>query len=138
MAQASAWQAVFDNRRMFGSEYNPQEEVDGLSPLGTLNLPGVGTIKVYAYYGAYDNGGTWTYFIPSGKAILCPDRVGYKGYCGVYVDNGVYTGKEGMAHGTYVWFQEGPQPHKAHVQVQSAPCPMLTAIDRYCVFTSVS
>ena len=138
LAESTAWQALFDNRRMYGSEYNPAAETDGLSPLGTINLPGVGSIRVYAYYGAYDNGGTWTYFIPQGKAILCPDKLGYKGFCGVYVDNGVYTGKEGMEHGVYIWFVEGPQPHKAHVQVQSAPCPMLTAIDRYCVFTSIS
>ena len=137
-AESSAWQAVFDNRRMFGSEYDPKAETDGLSPIGTINLPGVGSIKVYAYYGAYDNGGTWTYMIPQGKAILCPDKLGYKGYCGVYMDNGIYTGKEGVDHGVYVWFKEGALPHTAHVQVQSAPCPMLTAIDKYCVFTSLS
>lgn len=138
MAESSAWKGIFDNRRMFESEYRPTDEMDGLAPIGTLALPGVGSIKVYAYYGAYDVSGTWTYFIPQGKAILAPERVGFKGYCGVYVDNGIFSGKEGVDHGVHIWAKEGALPHTTHVQVQSAPCPMLTAIDRYCVFTSIS
>ena len=139
MIEASAWKTLFDNRRIFNNEIDAKAlDGEGVGYIGTINLPGAGSVKILTYCGAYDVSGTWTYLIPSGTAILCPEKIGYKGYCGVYVDNGLYSGKTGVEHGVHVWAKEGALPHTTHVQVQSAPCPMLTAIDGYCVFTSVA
>lgn len=139
LMQAQAWQLVLDNRRMFDSEIRNKEiDENGVGYVGTINVPGVGSIRVYTYFGGYNNNGTWTYFVPQGKAILAPEKLGCKGYCGVYVDNGVFTGKMAVDHGVHIWAKQENLPYTTHVQVQSAPVPMLTAIDRYCVFTSVA
>lgn len=137
--QLSAIKDLLDNRRIFGNEveYKAMEE-SGAAYCGSINLPGTGTVKIVSYYGNYDVAGTPTYYIPAGKAVLCPDRVGRKGYCGVFLDNGTFSGKAAAEFGTHIWRKEGPVPYTTHVQVQSAPIPMLTAIDRYCVFTGIS
>lgn len=137
--QASAFQGILETRRQYENEvrYKAMEE-NGAGFCGYINAPGVGTIEVIAYFGGYDLNGTWTYFLPSGKAVLAPAAVGAKGYCGVYVNDGMFTGKTAVEHGVHIWALEGALPHTTHVQVQSAPCPMLTEIDRYCVFTSVA
>ena len=139
LLQGAAFQGILETRRQFENEVNYKAlDEYGAGWCGRINAPGIGTIDVIAYFGGYDLNGTWTYFLPTGKAVLAPKNVGVKGYCGVYVDNGVFTGKTAVEHGVYVWAKEGALPHTAHVQVQSAPCPMLTEIDRYCVFTSVA
>lgn len=132
--------SLLDNRRTFGNEVRYQAlDENGAGFCGTINLPGVGTIEVISYMGGYTDGnGTYHYYIPDNTAILAPDRVGHKGYCGVYVDNGLFTGKAGVDHGVHIWAEQKNLPYATHIQVQSAPCPMLTAIDRYCVFTSIS
>lgn len=139
LLQGAAFQGILETRRQEENvvRYQRMDE-NGAGWCGRINAPGIGTIDVIAYFGGYDLNGTWTYFLPAGKAVLAPASVGVKGYCGVYVDNGVFTGKTAVEHGVYVWAKEGALPHTAHVQVQSAPCPMLTAIDRYCVFTNVA
>ena len=142
ICESAAFQAICNKEIRRGNEvfYKALDE-NGAGWCGTINLPGIGTIDVISVYDAYvdkNNNNAWTYLLPQGKAILCPRTVGYKGFCGVFVDNGLYTGKEGVEHGTHIWREEGPLPYTTHVQVQSAPVPMLTAIDRYCVFTNVA
>jgi hypothetical protein len=133
-------QAILDNRRTLGNEQLYTElDANGAGFGGTLNLPGVGTVDVVIYMGGYtDANGNYQYYIPANTAILCPERVGHKGFCGVYEDNGLFTGKAGVEHGVHIWAEQKALPYTTHVQVQSAPCPMLTAIDQYCVFTSIS
>ena len=131
---------LFDNRRVLGNEkfYQALDE-NGAAYCGTLNLPGIGTISVVAYYGTYDKSPTTKeYFLPKGKAILCPEVIGSKGYCGVYVSNGLYTGKTAVDYAVNIWAKQESVPYSTHIQVQSAPCPIVTAIDRYCVFTNIS
>lgn len=139
LLQSSAMQNLLDNRRVLGNEsFFKAIDENGASYCGSVNVPGIGSIDIIAYFGGYDNAGTFTYYIPQGKAILAPAAIGCKGYCGVYVDAGEFTGKAAVDHGVHVWGKNENLPGTTHVQVQSAPAPIITAIDRYCVFTSIS
>lgn len=138
LLQSSEVKDLLDNRRVIGNEaWFKAIDENGASYCGTLMIPGLGNIEVISYFGGYEDSTGYHYYIPQGKAILSPKTVGCLGYCGVYVDNGVVSGKVAMDHGTYIYAPEGALPHAAHVQVQSAPAPVLTAIDRYCVFTNI-
>lgn len=132
---------ILDNRRIQGNEVRYQAIDDnGAGFGGTINLPGVGTINVVSYFGGYnDANGNFTYYIPQGAAILAPAAVGCKGYCGVYVEgNGTVTGKAAVEHGVNIWAKNENLPGTAHVQVQSAPVPVITAIDRYAVLKGIA
>lgn len=140
LVQSSALKDLLDNRRVIGNEVHFKAITDnGAAYNGTVMVPGIGSVEIISYYGGYtDNAGNFHYYIPEGKAIFCPDTVGCKGYCGVFVDNGMFTGKTALEHGVYIWDEQKALPHSTHVQVQSAPTPILTAIDRYCVFTNIA
>lgn len=139
LLQSTAMKDLLDNRRILGNEsFFKAIDENGASYCGSVNVPGIGSIDIVAYYGGYDNAGTFTYYVPQGKAILCPATIGCKGYCGVYVESGNFTGKTAVAHGVHVWAKNENLPGTTHVQVQSAPVPVITAIDRYCVFTNIA
>lgn len=110
---------------------------NGMAFLGIIPVPIAGRVQIFAYNGYYTSGGTDTYYIPQGKALFVPDVVGAMGNCGVFVKNGNVTGKIGVEHGYHVWAEDKHLPGTCHIQVQSAPCPIITAIDRYCVLTSI-
>lgn len=139
LLQSAAMQKLLDNRRVLGNEnFFKAIDENGASYCGSVNVPGIGSIDIVSYFGGYDNAGSFTYFIPQGSAILCPATIGCKGYCGVYVESGDFTGKTAVDHGVHIWAKDGSLPNVTHVQVQSAPTPIITAIDRYCVFTSIA
>ena len=108
----------------------------GVQVMGSVNTP-AGQLAILAYYG---NDGTNDY-IPDQKAILCNAD---KGGIGSFAYGRVQAFEDGRGpHYTveeerYRPFIEG-QGDMAHyaIEVQSAPLPVITNLDGYCVFTSI-
>ena len=108
----------------------------GVQVVGSVNTP-AGQLAILAYYG---NDGTNDY-IPDQKAILCNAD---KGGIGSFAYGRVQAFEDGRGpHYTveeerYRPFIEG-QGDMAHyaIEVQSAPLPVITNLDGYCVFTSI-
>lgn len=108
----------------------------GVQVCGSVNTP-AGQLAILAYYG---NDGTNDY-IPNQKAILCnADRGGI----GSFGYGRIQAFEEGrgphyvVEEERYRPFIEG-QGDMAHyaIEVQSAPLPVVTNIDGFCVFTSI-
>lgn len=108
----------------------------GIQVVGSVNTP-AGALAILAYYG---NDGTNDY-IPNQKAILCnADRGGI----GAFAYGRVQASEEGrgphyvVEKERYRPFMEGDgdMAHYA-IEVQSAPIPVITNLDGYCVFTSI-
>lgn len=139
LLSSSAMQKVLDVRRMdAGLIKFEQINEEGVSYCGSVNIPGCGSVAIYSYEGTYDNNGTLTYYIPQGTALFVPEKVGFIGHCGVYAE--VPSGasiKVAAEFGEYYWAKDGALPHALHIQIQSCPIPMLTAIDRYAVITGI-
>lgn len=108
----------------------------GVQVCGSVNTP-AGQLAILAYYG---NDGTNDY-IPNQKAILCNAD---KGGIGSFGYGRVQAFEEGrgphyvVEEERYRPFVEG-QGDMAHyaIEVQSAPLPVVTNIDGFCVFTSI-
>ena len=108
----------------------------GVQVMGSVNTP-AGQLAILAYYG---NDGTSDY-IPDQKAILCNAN---KGGIGAFAYGRVEAFEEGKGD-HYVVEQERYKPFvegvgdTAHyaIEVQSAPIPVITNLDGYCVFTSI-
>lgn len=108
----------------------------GIQVVGSVDTP-AGPLAILAYYG---NDGTSDY-IPNQKAILCNAD---KGGIGAFAYGRVQAFEEGVGS-HYVVEQERYKPFiegtgdTAHfaIEVQSAPIPVITNIDGYCVFTSI-
>ena len=108
----------------------------GVQVMGSVNTP-AGQLAILGYYG---NDGTNDY-IPDQKAILCNAD---KGGIGSFAYGRVQAFEDGRGpHYTveeerYRPFIEG-QGDMAHyaIEVQSAPLPVITNLDGYCVFTSI-
>ena len=108
----------------------------GVQVVGSVNTP-AGQLAILAYYG---NDGTYDY-IPDQKAILCNAD---KGGIGSFAYGRVQAFEEGrgphyvVEEERYRPFIEG-QGDMAHyaIEVQSAPIPVITNLDGYCVFTSI-
>jgi len=117
------------------AKFEPLSE-KGVQVAGSVKTP-AGELAILAYYG---NDGTYDY-IPDQKAILCRADVG---------------GIGSFAYGRVQAFEDGRGPHyvveqeryrpfiegqgdMAHyaIEVQSAPLPIITNLDGYCVFTSI-
>lgn len=139
LLSSSAMQKVLDVRRMdAGLIKYEQINEEGVSYCGSVNLPGCGSVAIYSYEGLYDNNGTPTYYIPQGTALFVPEKVGFIGHCGVYADiPGQASAKIAAEFGEYYWAKDGALPHALHIQIQSCPCPMITAIDKYAVITNI-
>lgn len=139
LLSSSAMQKVLDVRRMdAGLIKFEQIDEEGVSYCGSVNIPGCGSVAIYSYEGTYDNNGTLTYFLPQGTALFVPEKVGFIGHCGVYAE--VASGasvKVAAEFGEYYWAKDGALPHALHIQIQSCPIPMLTAIDKYAVITGI-
>lgn len=139
LLNSTAMQKLMDVRRI-DAGFVKFEQIDdeGVSFCGSINLPGCGTVAIYSYEGNYDNNGTNTYFIPQGTALFVPEKVGFIGYCGVFADTtmGAST-KIAAEFGEHYWAPEGALPHALHMQIQSCPCPIVTAIDRYAVIKNI-
>ena len=136
---SSAMQKVLDVRRLDAGLIKPDEYNElGASYCGSVNVPGCGSVAIYAYAGTYNDNGTLTYFIPQGKALFVPEKVGFIGHCGVYAEgaNGASV-KIAAEFGEYYWAKDGALPHALHIQIQSCPVPMVTALDQYGVLTSI-
>lgn len=139
LLSSSAMQKVLDVRRMdSGLIKFEQINEEGVSYCGSVNLPGCGSVAIYSYEGTYDDDGTLTYFIPQGTALFVPEKVGFIGHCGVYAEvaNGASV-KVAAEFGEYYWVKDGALPHALHIQIQSCPCPMITAIDKYAVIKNI-
>ena len=108
----------------------------GIQVMGSVNTP-AGQLAILAYYG---NDGTYDY-IPDQKAILCNAD---KGGVGSFAYGRVQAFEDGrgphyvVEEERYRPFIEG-QGDMAHyaIEVQSAPLPIITNLDGYCVFTSI-
>lgn len=108
----------------------------GVQVCGSVNTP-AGQLAILAYYG---NDGTYDY-IPDQKAILCNAD---KGGIGSFAYGRVQAFEEGRGP-HYVVEQERYRPFidgqgdMAHyaIEVQSAPIPVITNLDGYCVFDSI-
>lgn len=139
LLNSSAMQKLMDVRRI-DAGFVKYEQIDeeGASFCGSINLPGCGTVAIYSYEGFYEKDGANTYYIPQGTALFVPEKVGFIGYCGVFADTmmGAST-KIAAEFGEHYWAPEGALPHALHMQIQSCPCPMLTAIDRYAVIKNI-
>lgn len=136
---SSAMQKVLDVRRLDAGLIKPDEYNElGASYCGSVNVPGCGSVAIYAYAGTYNDNGTLTYFIPQGKALFVPEKVGFIGYCGVYAEspNGGSV-KIAAEFGEYYWVKDGSLPHAMHIQIQSCDIPMVTAIDQFGVLTGI-
>lgn len=116
-------------------KFQPVSE-KGAQVVGSVNTP-AGPLAILAYYG---NDGTYDY-IPDQKAILCNAD---KGGIGSFAYGRVQAFEEGrgphyvVEEERYRPFIEG-QGDMAHyaIEVQSAPIPVITNLDGYCVFTSI-
>lgn len=144
LAESTAWTKMLDNRRVDENRiaYKPLEET-GLAYVGTISVQGCGALSIYSYWGTYksaDTSDTTVYsLLPKGKALLLPEGpIGQRGHCGVLVRNGDYQGKEGLERYVYVYPQERGALVDTCVQVQTSPCPILTAIDGYGVLTNIA
>ena len=116
-------------------KFQPLSE-KGVQVVGSVDTP-AGPLAILAYYG---NDGTNDY-IPNQKAILCNAD---KGGIGSFAYGRIQACEEnGLPH--YVVEQERYRPYSegqgdmAHlaIEVQSAPIPVITNLDGYCVFTSI-
>ena len=108
----------------------------GIQVMGSVNTP-AGQLAILAYYG---NDGTNDY-IPNQKAILCNAD---KGGIGAFAYGRVQAFEDGRGP-HYVVEQERYRPYidgkgdmaQYAIEVQSAPIPVITNLDGYCVFTSI-
>ncbi len=108
----------------------------GVQVIGAVNTP-AGDLAIMAYYG---NDGTNDY-IPNQKAILCNAS---KGGIGAWAYGRIQAYEDGVGphyvveQERYKPFVEG-QGDMAHyaLEVQSAPIPIITNLDGYCVLTGI-
>lgn len=99
-----------------------------------------GFVDIYAYAGTYTKDGTATNYIPKGKAILLTEAsVGSIGYGAVMsADNAYNVGLPVVQAERTTLYATGDGDNKALViQQQTAPLPITTAIDSYCVLTGI-
>lgn len=129
---------LLDNRRILDNEVGSDAaNVNGLARVGYINVPGFGTLTAYTYIGSYDDDGDRTYFLPQGSALLHNGAIGRLDHCGVYVNNGMVQEKVGVDVYAHLYKRDRGVLVDTMIQMQSAPCPVVTAIDRYGVITGI-
>ena len=101
---------------------------------GTVNTP-AGEVAIYAYYGVNASG---TNYIAQGKGILTSGKIGGFGYGRVRAfENGKPCFR--VAEERMVAYEVGNGDMRHYeVEYQSAPLPIITNIDGFCVLTSIS
>ena len=108
--------------------------VDGAVLFGTVNTP-AGTIAIYAYYGVGASGAN---YIPQGKGLLVSGAVGSMAYGRVRAyENGKPCYRVQAERMTAYEKGLGDMAHY-EVEYQTAPLPVITNIDGYCVLTNIS
>ena len=132
---------MLDNRRIEGNniEVGPIQS-NGLEYLGIVSIPGGSRIEVYTYYGRYvtKDGSSSPYYIKENNALVVPRRIGFIGYTGLLVNNGIYQGKQALKDYTYVYGKSNGVLVRTFIQEQTAPAPIITAIDKYGVITGLN
>ncbi len=108
----------------------------GVQLVGAVNTP-AGDLAILAYYG-HDGS---NYRIPNQKAILCNAD---KGGIGAFAYGRVKAYEEGIGphyvveQERYKAFKDGMGDMATYaIEVQSAPLPIITNLDGYCVFSSI-
>lgn len=125
---------LLDNRNYMGSTVESSQISNGAALVGVINVPAVGPVNVFTYAGADDG----TYYLPQGKAVvLGHNSIGSICHCGVYVNMGDFQGKAGLESYAYLWGDSRGAMVDTKLQVEAAPCPLLTAIDGYGVITGI-
>ncbi len=120
-----------------GSAVFAEYDANGVVFDGRLAIPGAGVMEIYHYDGAVAGAD----LIPQGKAVILPygGRVGSKGYSRVMsADNQMNIGIGAIAKERTTVFPSGEGDMKVtKIQQQSAPLPIITAIDGYGVITGI-
>ena len=125
---------LLDNRNYMGSTVESSQISNGAALVGVLNVPVVGRVNAYAYAGVDDG----TYYLPQGKAVvLGHNPIGSVCNCGVYVNMGDFQGKAGLESYAYLWGKSAGVMVDTMLQLEAAPCPLLTAINGYGVITGI-
>lgn len=107
---------------------------NGADLVGVLTNTPAGPLSVYAYYGGYMDGSTFTPFLPQGSAILTSTQgVGAIAYGRVRAGN-YYTVEQERT----TVFEDGMGDMRAtYIEYQSAPAPVITFDNSYCLLTSI-
>ena len=125
---------LLDNRNYMGSTVESSQISNGAALVGVLNVPAVGRVNAYTYAGVDDG----TYYLPQGKAVvLGHNPIGSVCNCGVYVNMGDFQGKAGLESYAYLWGKSAGVMVDTMLQLEAAPCPLLTAINGYGVITGI-
>jgi hypothetical protein len=110
------------------------QNVGGATLCGTVNTP-AGLLAIYAYYGVNASG---TNYIAQGKGILTSGKIGGFAYGRIRAfENGKPCYR--VAQERMVAYEVGNGDMRHYeVEYQTAPLPLITNIDGYCVLNSIS
>ena len=110
------------------------QNVGGATLCGTVNTP-AGLLAIYAYYGVNASGNN---YIAQGKGILTSGRIGGFAYGRIRAfENGRPCFRVAEERMVAYEVGEGDMRHY-EVEYQTAPLPIITNIDGYCVLTSIT
>lgn len=145
LAASSAWQTMLDKKRVEIGNVMPETVMpNGLAKVGTIVGLICGPVEVYIYAGYYTTRGsdgniTNTEYLPQGKALLLPaSAIGRFGYTGLLVNRNGVQGMEPMQETYMTYAKERGALVTSYVQGQTAPAPLLDAIDHYGVMTGIA
>lgn len=145
LAASSAWQTMLDKKRVEIGNVMPETVMpNGLAKVGTIVGLICGPVEVYIYAGFYTTRSpegviTNTEYLPQGKALLLPaSAIGRFGYTGLLVNRNGVQGMEPMQETYMTYAKERGALVTSYVQGQTAPAPLLDAIDHYGVMTGIA
>ena len=140
LCASEKWLTMLDNRRINRNVINfkPMED-SGLSYVGTINVIGFGDLSIYSYSGVYmDRNGAENSYIPQGKALLVPARVGLMAYGGLLTNNrSGYQSIQALKYAYDIYSKAEGALVQTKIQVQTSPAPIPTAIDKWGVIINI-
>ena len=140
LCSSEKWLAMLDNRRVNRNiiNFRPMDD-NGLSYVGTINVLGFGDLNIYSYAGVYtDKNNTEYNYIPQGKALLVPARVGLMAYGGLLTNDGSgFQSVQALKYAYDIYSKTEGALVQTKIQVQTSPAPIPTAIDKWGVITGI-